>query len=418
MTTRDILGRPIERRTLLAAAVAAGFTSITRSKAFAMPEPEPFRVAIDPAKIDAILARLRGAAWPRTAVGAGSTYGVDSAWFRDLVRYWGDGYDWARQQEAINRIPQFVATVAGRRLHFAHVRSANPNARPLLVLHGWPFSFHSYSEVVAPLAQDFHVVLPSIPGFQFSEAIADAPRGLRAISANILSLMTDVLGYRRFIVQGTDFGAVIADWLALDHPQALLGEQTNLIAFRHQGAEYGSGHTGLKAPAEDEKRFVAKEAKVFKAESAYFAIQNTRPESIAYAMADSPVGTAAYILDKWQRWTDTRSRSITDIYGRDRLLTEVMLYVATDSFATSLWPYAGFALEPFAIPKGQMISVPFGFSGYPDPLNPPPPRDFAEHTRSRIIQWEVAERGGHFPFLEDPARFVAGVRAFAKALPG
>ncbi|NNC09894.1 epoxide hydrolase, partial [Corallococcus exiguus] len=144
----------------------------------------------------------------------------------------------------------------------------------------------------------------------------------------------------RYFVQGSDHGAVIADWLALDHPQELLGEQTNLIALRHKGAEYAGGRTGLADPTPAETRFVTDEQETFKRESAYFELQRTRPETIAYAMADSPVGTAAYILDKWQKWTDTRVRNLEQVYGRDRLITEVMLYLVTDSFATSLWPYA------------------------------------------------------------------------------
>ena len=265
--------------------------------------------------------------------------------------------------------------------------------------------------MIGPLSRDFHVVAPSIPGFHLSQPIADRPRGLRAISAHMLDLMT-LLGYDRFIVQGSDFGGVIGDWLALDHPRAVIGEQTNQIALHHEGGEYGKGTTGTASPSKAETAFVAHEKAVFEAESAYFQVQYTRPETIVYAMTDSPVGMAAYILDKWQKWTDTRTRDVTEIYGRDRLITEVMLYLVTDSFATSIWPYAGFALEPFAVPKGRKVDVPFGFSGYPDPLNPPAPRAFAERSRSNIVQWELAERGGHFPFLEDPARFAASVRAF------
>lgn len=375
--------------------------------------PKPFEIAVDQGVLDRIAGRVRDAHRPALAAATGWRYGVDAAWFEGLVAYWRDGYDWRTQQQAMNRLPQFVAAVKARRLHFVHLRSPNPDARPLLLLHGWPYSFWSFSEVIAPLSRDFHVVVPSVPGFAFSEAPADAPRGLRLISSHIHILMTEVLGYPRYLVQGSDHGAVIADWLALDRPQAVIGEQTNLIALRHPGAEYASGKTGLADPTAAEIAFVADEQATFKAESAYFELQRTRPETIAYAMADSPVGMAAYILDKWQKWTDTRARDLEAVYGRDRLLTEVMLYLVTDSFATSLWPYAGFMLEPFSIPEGRTIDVPFGFSGYPDPLNAPPPRAFAEHGRTRIVQWEVAAKGGHFPFLEDPGRFTDSVRRFA-----
>lgn len=402
------------RQFLLAGAltpIALGVPSIAAAQSSAR-----FQVKIEQAVLDRIFARVRDAHMPVTAAATNWRYGVDAEWFRTLVAYWRDGYDWRAQERAINELPQFTASVKGRQLHFVHKRSSNPRARALLLLHGWPYSFWSFSEVIEPLSRDFHVVVPSIPGFAFSEAPANAPRGLRLISGHIHSLMADTLGYASYIAQGSDHGAVIADWLALDLPEALLGEHTNLIALRHKGAGYASGETGLANPSAAEARFVADEQATFRQESAYFELQRTRPETIAFAMADSPVGMAAYILDKWQKWSDTRARNLEQIYGRDRLLTEVMLYLVTDSFATSLWPYAGFALEPFSIPVGRTVDVPFGFSGHPDPLNEPPPREFIAHGRTRIIQWEVASDGGHFPFLENPGRFVASVQRFSEML--
>ena len=133
-------------------------------------------------------------------------------------------------------------------------------------------------------------------------------------------------------------------------------------------------------------------------------------------MADSAVGLAAYLLDKWQKWTDTRQRPFDEVYGRDRLITEVMLYIVSDRFLSSTWPYAGFALEPFSIPKGRKIDVAFGFAGFPDPLNKPPPRSFIERSRSRIVQWDLFDRGGHFPFLEEPELYADSIRRFASSI--
>ena len=403
----------ITRRDVILTGLAAPLVSTVAAKGKTM-NPELFKVAATDDVLQRIRRRVADAHLPRTAQGSGWTFGVDAQWFASLLDYWRQEYDWRAQERVINAMPQFTTMFGGRRLHFVHQRSANPNAVPLLLLHGWPYSFWSFSEVMAPLAERFHVVVPSLPGCAFSQPIADAPRGLRAMSGPIHELMIG-LGYRRYIAQGNDQGAVIADWLALDHADALLGEQTNLIAFRHKGAEYGSGHTGLAHPTAAEQRFVAEEQETYKQESAYFDLQRTRPETIAYAMTDSPVGLAAYLLDKWQKWTDTRQRSLEEIYGRDRLLTEVMLPLISDSFATSIWPYAGFALEPFSL-DGRTIDVPFGFAGAPDPLNTPPPREFIAHSRTHIVQWDVAEHGGHFPFLEDPRRFVTEINRFADLL--
>ena len=401
----------ITRREMIAAAVTLPLWPAMTVEAKNM-NTEPFTIHIEQEVLDRVSHRVADAHLSRTSAATGWKYGVDAEWFSSLLSYWRDRYDWRAQESAINRLPQFIASVRGRRLHFVHRRSTNPEAVPLLLLHGWPYSFWSFSEVVEPLADTFHIVAPSLPGFAFSEPIADAPRGLRAMSEHIHELMTTVLGYDRYIVQGGDHGAVIADWLAIDHPAALIGEQTNLIAFRHEGAEYASGQTGLTHPSAAERRFVADEQATFKHESAYFELQRTRPETIAYAMTDSPVGMAAYILDTWQKWTDTRERRFEQVYGRDRLLSEVMLYLVTDSFASSIWPYAGFSLEPFSL-EGRTIDVPFGFAGSPDPLNAPPPREFAAHGRTRIVQWEIADQGGHFPFLEHPSRFVANIVSFA-----
>lgn len=407
---------PIDRRRFITAASAAGTAlALQPRKAFAM-SPQPFKVAVYEAVLDRIRSRVRAAHRPHTAVGTGWRYGPDAAWFDALLAHWSERYDWRGAEKAINRLPQFTAVVLGRRLHFVHLPHANPAAPALVLLHGWPYSFYSFSDVIGPLAQDFHVVVPSLPGFHFSEPPADAPRGLRLIARHVHALLTQTLGYERFIAQGSAHGAVVADWLALDTPESLLGEHTNLIALRHAGAEYASGETGGKDAAPVEQRFVVAEQATFKAETAYFELQRTRPETIAWAMANSPVGTAAYILDKWQKWTDLRSRDLDEVYGFDRLITEVMLYIVTNSFPTSLWPYAGFELEPFSIPPGRTIDVPFGFSGYPDPLNAPPPRAFAERGRTQIISWEIASAGGHFPFLENPAGFVSSVCGFARTL--
>ena len=374
----------------------------------------PFRVNVAQERLDEILTRVRTARWPQTAKGAGWTYGVDADWFRQLVNYWGFQYDWRAQEAAINRLPQFNATVMGKRLHFVHQPSSRSSARPLLLLHGWPYSFYSFSKLLPLLGDEFHVVVPSLPGSVFSEPAADTPRGLRHISKHIHTLMVDVLGYPRYFVSGGDHGAVVADWLAMDQPQALLGEHGNLAAFRHEGAEYGSGETGVDDATAEEIAYVKKEQEIKKKEQAYFEVHFTRPETIAYAMADSPVGLAAYLLDKWQKWTDTRRKPLEDVYGRDRLITEVMLYIVSDQFLSSTWAYTGFALEPFAISKGKKIDVPFGYAGFPDPLNGPPPRSLIERSRSKILQWDVFERGGHFPFLEEPEVYADSLRRFAK----
>lgn len=192
------------------------------------------------------------------------------------------------------------------------------------------------------------MIVPSLPGYALSQAPDDEVRGLRFISRRIGRLMTDALGHQRYLLHGGDHGAVVADWLALDTPQHVLGIHANMIAFRHAGASYGSGETGVPDASAEEIVYVKAKVENMDRESAYFRLQFTRPETLTYALVDSPVGWATYMLDKWQKWTDTRERPFQSIFDRDRLLTEVMLFLVTDTIATAMWPYAGFAIEPFA----------------------------------------------------------------------
>jgi microsomal epoxide hydrolase len=386
----------------------------------------PMRVAVPQRRLDDIRRRLREARWPRAAAGAGWRYGVDAAWFRGLVAHWLNGYDWRAREAALNRWVHRTAELDGRRLHFVHVAGSGRAPKPpLLLLHGWPYSFASLLPLAERLARPerfagggpdagFDVVVPSLPGFAFSDAPADSPRGLRFIAGLMHRLMTEVLGYPRYLAHGGDFGAVIADTLALERPEAVSGIHLHMLAWRHAGAAFGSGETGVPDPTPEETAFVREEVANMDRESAYFRLQFTRPETIAYAMADSPVGQAAYIFDKWQKWSDP-TRPFEQTYARDALLDEVMLYVATDSFATSIWPYAGFASEPFGLQPGQTVAVPAGYSIFDDPLLPRPPRSFAARSHPRILQWRDHPGGGHFPFLAAPDVLAADIRGFASA---
>jgi pimeloyl-ACP methyl ester carboxylesterase len=286
-----------------------------------------------------------------------------------------------------------------------------------VLLHGWPYSFATMLPLAERLTSaGFEVVVPSLPGYVFSQPPDDQVRGLRFISHRIDLLMTEVLGHGRYLLHGGDHGAVIADWLSIDTPEHVVGVHTNMIALRHAGGEYGSGQTAVPDPTPEETAYVQTEVAGMDRESAYFRLQFTRPETVAYALTDSPVGWAAYMLDKWQKWTDTRERPFGAIYDRDRLLTEVMLYLVTDTVATSIWPYAGFAGESLGLGPGQILSVPFAYSSFADPLLPRMPRRFIERSRSDIRLWREHENGGHFPMLEATDALASDIVAFADLL--
>jgi pimeloyl-ACP methyl ester carboxylesterase len=418
------MNRPITRRTFLGYAASAGtiafLADTTGSTAgqspHGSPALNPFSVAASDTVLTRILDRVRSAHFPKISKGSGWCYGVDALWFNELVDYWSAGFDWRAAEGRLNETDQFLVPIDGRDVHFArlHAKTGESKRPPLLLLHGWPYSFATMLPLAHMLAsQGFDVIVPSLPGYVFSAAPDDQVRGLRFISKRIGRLMTEVLGYSRYVVHGGDHGAVAADWLAIDTPDHVIGIHANMIAFRHAGASYGSGQTGVADATPEEVRYVKAEVENMDRESAYFRLQLTRPETITYALSDSPIGWAAYMLDKWQKWTDTRERPFQSIYDRDRLLTEVMLYLVTDSVATSIWPYAGFATEPFGLKPGQKITVPFGYSSFPDPLLPRMPKHFVERSRRDVRLWREHDRGGHFPMLEETQTLAADIMAFA-----
>jgi pimeloyl-ACP methyl ester carboxylesterase len=418
-------------RRAFAAATASSLLALGTSVAAQSPEtqsPEkrmqnnatPFKVDVPDETLSYLVSRVRNPLLPHLSEGAGWKYGVDREWFAQLVTYWGRGFDWRKAERTLNKHEHFRVDIEGRKVHFVRI-AAQPGTTvmplPIVLLHGWPYTFATMIPLGERLAAaGVQVVIPSLPGTAFSDAPDDQIRGLRFVSRRIDRLLKEVLGYPRYILHGGDHGAVVADWLAIDSANSVAGIHANMIAFRHAGAEYGSGQTGVPDAAPEEIEYVKAEVARMEKESAYFKLQNTRPETITYSLSDSPVGWAAYMLDKWQKWTDTKKRPFDQVYDRDRLLTEVMLFLVTNSVATSIWPYAGFALEPFGLQPGQTIDVPFGFSSFDDPLLPRIPRSFVARSRKDIRLWKEHPDGGHFPMLEQTEVLSNDIIEFAKTL--
>lgn len=422
------------RRDVIGSGLALGALSLAGAPAFAqgagassrLSKAERFTFTADQAQVDDLKARIRAHRWGRAPAAAGWKHGVDQAWLKGITDHWANGFDFAAAERSINALPQYTANVEGRDLHFAYLAGSGRAPKPIVLLHGWPYSFYTFAELAPRLANPerfggdaedgFDVVVPSLPGMGFSEPPTDAPKGLRFIAGRINGLMTDVLGYDRYIAQGGDFGAVVAEWLAIDHAPQILGVHQNMIGMRHEGGGIGQGTIGAGPPGTPaEKAFVAKEQQHFalSGQFAYFAIQMARPTTVGNAVGASPVGMAAWMLEKWHFWTDQRQRPLDQIYGRDKLLTEVSLYWLSKSFETSLWPYAGYLEEGFALPR--RIEAPVAVMAYPDPLTLVPPRSFVERSRN-VVRWTERPAGGHFPFIEDRDAFAADIRAFARSL--
>lgn len=381
-----------------------------------MTSPTPFHVDIPQAKIEAILARVRGYLWfDAPDDEQGWERGINTAWLRDLCRYWVNGYDWRAQEAELNRFPQFMAKVDELDLHFVHVVGEAGGKRPLLITHGWPGSHFEFWGVIEKLAfpsrfggnskDAFDLVIPSLPGYGFS-ARPKKPFGQAATAALFNTLMTRVLGYGSYLAQGGDWGSLVTSYLGLNHGAHCRAIHLNMIGLRPTPA----------TPQNDaESGWLMRQQAAMQLEGAYFMEQATKPQTLAHALMDSPVGTAAWILEKFHGWSDLGDHGdIYRVYSRDQLLTNVMIYLVTDSIATSVWYYRALMEQGGAqLPEGKRCETPTAFANFPgEHLIPAPPKSWVERAYN-LTRWTDMTAGGHFAAMEKPDAFVADVRAWA-----
>lgn len=380
----------------------------------------PFQIAIPQAKLDSIMARVRSYPWFPAPVdeGAGWARGVNTAVLADLCDHWLHRFDWRAAEAELNRWPNFIANINGLDIHFVHVVGEAQGKRPLLITHGWPGSIYEFWGVIERLAfpskhgasaeDAFDLVIPSLPGYGFSGKPAK-PLGQRATAKVFRTLMIDVLGYRRFLAQGGDWGGLVTSWLGFDHADVVAGIHLNMIGLRPSPASPQS---------DDEKAWLARTQMAMQAEGAYFMQQATKPQTLAMALMDSPVGAAAWILEKFHGWSDLSHGDLWSVYSRDQLLTNIMIYLTTDSMATGVWYYRALFEENggVALPDGKRVEVSTGFANFPgETLYAPPPRSWADRAYN-VVHWSQMPGGGHFAAMERPADFAADVQKFAAAI--
>jgi len=352
---------------------------------------ESFSVDIPRETLDDLRARLARPRWPAGVTDSG---GLPLAYVRELIRYWRDDFDWELQQAAINRLRHYRASG----IHFIHEPSDDPRAAPLLLLHGWPGSFVEMLGVVPLLRRSFHVVVPSLPGYGFSDPPASEGMSNERIAELFAELMP-ALGYERFFVQGGDWGAGIGTWLARRFPERVLGLHLNYIPGSYAPAVDGD-------VTSEEKRFFDERDRWVAESGAYGAVQRTRPLTLAYGLSDSPVGLAAWIAEMFREWADPAS----DI-GVDALLTNITIYWATNTIASSVRLYLESTRTPLRFERGERLAVPCAVARFP--LEAPfPPRAWIERVYD-VRRWTEMPRGGHFAAMEAPELLADDVRAFA-----
>jgi epoxide hydrolase len=370
-------------------------------------EIRPFRIGIPPADLDDLNDRLARTRWPDELPGTGWERGVPMGYLKELVEYWRTTYDWRAWEQRLNGIPQFTTTIDGQNIHFLHVRSPEPTALPLLVTHGWPGSVVEFLDVIEPLtdprrhgadpADAFHLVIPSLPGYGFSGPTHDPGWNIRRIAQAFAGLMAR-LGYPEYGAQGGDWGSQVSRELGLVDADHVVGVHVNLFAA------FPSADTpDLDA---DEQRRLAHNNRYRGELSGYLLLQSTRPQTLAYALTDSPVGQLAWIVEKFKDWTDS-AQVPEDAVDRDLLLTNVMLYWLTGTAGSSARLY-----QEAARSRGPLTpsTVPTGVAVFPcDVLLPV--RRLADRY-DKVIHWTEFDRGGHFAAMEEPDLFVDDVRRF------
>jgi pimeloyl-ACP methyl ester carboxylesterase len=373
----------------------------------------PFIIPENPDEVVWIMERVR--AWRpfEEPHAAGWKYGANHTYMQKLRDHWLDRYDWPAQVAQLNTKPHFRSPVGATALHYVHVRSNRADAFPLLISHGWPSTVYEFWKVLDALANPddpsapaFHVIAPSLPGYGWSDKPL-SPIGPRAIARLYDALMTDVLGYKNYIAQGGDWGSLVTAWLGL--------ESKNIRAIHLNG--YGLRATDITPTSPDQVAWLKKAKSVRETETAYLFLQATKPQSLGFAMMDSPMGVAAWLCEKFCGWSDTLEATNDPPFALDDVLTEIMIFLTTRTFATSTWLYRGYFEEaPHTVPAGTRVEIPTGVANFPHDLLSFPPRAMAERAYN-IQHWTDMPRGGHFAAWEEPGLFVQDVRKFVQHLP-
>ena len=379
---------------------------------------QPFHIEIPEARLDDLKDRIARTRWPRQLRGAGWSRGVPLQYLRELTDYWATGFDWRAEEAKLNALPQFVTEIDGQPIHFVHALSPEPDALPLIITHGYPGSIVEFADIIGPLtnprahggdpADAFHVVAASLPGFAFSTPVGETGWAVGRTAKALAELMRR-LGYQRYAAQGGDIGAGVAGALGAIDPMHVVGVHINSdpMAVNWLLDRFPFDVSAL--PEADRRALDAVRAQAADG-IGYLKLQSTRPQTIAYALNDSPVGQLAWIAEKFEEWTDLAKRRTGPAIDRDRLLANVSLYWFTESGASAaqfLYEAAHSAQDwgaPSSVPQGWALFAAQGFV-----------RKILDPDR-KIAHWSEFEEGGHFAAMETPDLLAGDVRAFFRPL--
>jgi len=377
---------------------------------------QPFSINVPDRIISDIRRRVVDFPWHEMPEDGGWAYGTNLDYMKELCTYWVEQFDWRKQETIINSFSQFTAKVDELDVHFIHERGSGSAPLALIISHGWPGSIIEFLDIIDPLAHPeryggniedgFDVIVPSLPGFGFSGK-PPRPYGPRRMASIFDKLMTEVLGYSNYIAQGGDWGGAISSWLGYEHAPACCAIHLNIMTMRHVDGPKGT----------EEKEWADKFEKEQELENGYRTQQATKPQTLSYAMMDSPVGVAAWIVEKFHSWSDTKGDDIESAHTKDALLANIMIYLITRTFNTASWIYYGRREEGGRILSRdrKRVEVPTGCALFPAEMLSWPPRSYVDRVYN-VTHWTKMPRGGHFGAMEQPDLLIEDIRAFARSL--
>jgi microsomal epoxide hydrolase len=376
------------------------------------------RIEVPEEVLDDLRRRLAAARLPDQIPGSGWGYGTDGAYLRELCSYWRDKFDWRAQETLLNRFEHHHTLIGGQKLHFVHARSNVPGALPLVITHGWPGSVFEFYKIIGPLVDPvahggnerdaFHVVCPSIPGYGFSGPTHEPGWDVRRVAETFAKLMAR-LGYSKYGAQGGDWGSIITTQLALVDPEHVAGIHLNMVVA---GPPPGAANP-MEGVSAAEMKALADMGDFQKNETGYQQIQGTKPQTLGYALNDSPTGLAAWIVEKFRTWSDCGG-DVERRFSKDELLTNIMIYWVTETINSSVRLYCETMRAGRFAASAERVRVPTGCSIFPKEIYRPPRRWAEAHFN--VLQWTTHASGGHFAALEEPVALVEDIRSFFRKL--
>ena len=377
---------------------------------------KPFKIDIPDKVLEEVRLKVKNYPWHEMPDDGGWEYGTNLEYMKEISKYWVKDFNWRKHESELNNFSNYTTSVDEIDIHFIHEKGSGSKATPLLLMHGWPGSVLEFLHIIKILAHPekfggkeedaFDVIAPSLPGFGFSGR-SSRPIGPRKIADIFNKLMVENLDYTNYLAQGGDWGATIANWMGYDHSKNCTAIHINCLTMRHPA--------GPQSKEEEEWQNNFDKDQVM--QDGYRTQQATKPQTLSYSMMDSPVGIAAWIIEKMYFWSDLKDGNIESVYSKDTLLANIMLYIVTNTFNTASWIYYGRREEGGRFfPKDfTKINVPTGIAVFPAEMSTWPPRSYVDRIFN-VKQWTVMKSGGHFAAMEQPQLLINDIVKFAKII--